>query len=105
MPAMWILNQQKKILQKLLKAPFTVLESLKLMRKLGIWVEITTLIVPDENDSVSIFEEISDFIADEMGVETPWHISAFHPDYKMPDKNRTSQKSLVKAFETGEKED
>jgi pyruvate formate lyase activating enzyme len=96
-------SSEKSFYKKLLKAPFTVLESLKLMKKLGIWVEITTLIVPDENDSVSIFEEISNFIAVEMGVETPWHISAFHPDFKMLDKTRTSQRSLVNAFETGMK--
>lgn len=96
-------SSQKEFYKKLLKAPFTVLDSLKLMKRLGIWIEITTLIIPGENDKQSIFSEIADFIANELGLETPWHISAFHPEFKMLDKSRTPQQSLVSAYETGAK--
>ena len=94
-------SSDKNFYKKLLKAPFTVLDSLKQLKKNGIWVEITTLIIPQENDENKVLKEIAGFIADEMGHETPWHISAFHPDYKMTYKQRTSEDSLLKAVEIG----
>ena len=57
-----------------------VLESLRLMKKLGIWVEVTTLIIPTLNDSTKELSQIAEFILS-LGRETPWHISAFHPTY------------------------
>lgn len=59
----------------------TVLETLKHFKRNGIWVEVTTLIVPSKNDSDAELGAIASFIAKELGEETPWHISAFHPDY------------------------
>jgi pyruvate formate lyase activating enzyme len=59
-----------------------VLENLKWMRELRIWVEITTLVIPTLNDSDKEFEEIAQFILT-LGPEVPWHISAFYPTYKM----------------------
>jgi pyruvate formate lyase activating enzyme len=77
-----------------------VLENLRLMRQLGIWVEITTLVIPTLNDSDKEFEEIAQFIAS-LGREVPWHISAFYPTYKMLNLRRTPASLLHRAREIG----
>jgi pyruvate formate lyase activating enzyme len=78
-----------------------VLESLIKMKKLGVWVEVTTLIVPELNDSESELREVATFIASELGVETPWHVSRFHPDYKMRDRSSTQPQTLRRAYQLG----
>ncbi len=78
-----------------------VLDSLKTMKELGIWVEVTTLVVPALNDSEAELAEIAQFIASELGVETPWHVSRFHPDYKMYDRGPTPTSTLRRAHELG----
>jgi pyruvate formate lyase activating enzyme len=78
-----------------------VLDSLKNMKELGVWVEITTLVVPDMNDSEAELNDIAQFIAADLGVETPWHISRFHPDYKMTDRGATPIATLQRAYELG----
>ena len=80
-----------------------VLESLKNMKELGVWVEVTTLVVPEMNDSSDELRDIADFIATELGAETPWHVSRFHPNYKMYDRGATPQSSLRSAYELGRK--
>jgi len=77
-----------------------VLESIRYMKKLGIWVEITTLVVPGLNDSVEELKGIAGFIAG-VGLEIPWHISRFHPDYKHSDGEPTSIEVLRRAEEVG----
>jgi len=77
-----------------------VLENLKQMRQMGIWVEITTLIIPTLNDSDQEFEEIAQFIVS-LGPEVPWHISAFYPTYKMLNLPRTPASVLHRAREIG----
>jgi pyruvate formate lyase activating enzyme len=77
-----------------------VLENLRLMREMGIWVEITTLVIPTLNDSDKEFEEIAQFILS-LGPEVPWHISAFYPTYKMLDLPRTPASLLHRAREIG----
>ena len=77
-----------------------VLENLRLMRQLGIWVEITTLVIPTFNDSDKEFEEIAQFILS-LGPEVPWHISAFYPTYKMLNLPRTPASLLHRAREIG----
>ncbi len=79
-----------------------VLESIKLMRQLGIWVEVTTLVVPGENDSEEELEGIAKFLAD-VDRDMPWHLSRFHPDYKFTDRAATAETTLKKAREIGEK--
>ena len=79
-----------------------VSENIRLMKKLGIWVEVTTLIVPELNDSEEELTQIANFIAD-VGKEIPWHISRFHPDYKMLDSGATPLSTLKKAYDIGEK--
>lgn len=80
-----------------------VLDSLKKMKELGVWVEVTTLVVPDLNDSDEELNDIARFIADELGMETPWHVSRFHPDYKMYDRGPTPTATLRRAYELGRK--
>ena len=77
-----------------------VLENLKQMREMGIWVEITTLVIPTLNDSDQEFEEIAQFIVS-LGPEVPWHISAFYPRYQMLDLPRTNASALHRAREIG----
>jgi len=59
-----------------------VLDSLKEMKNRGIWIEITTLLIPGLNDSLEELKDIAAFIFS-LGSETPWHISRFHPQFKM----------------------
>ncbi len=77
-----------------------VLESIRLMRKLGIWVEVTTLVVPGMNDGDDELTDIARFIAS-VSPDIPWHISRFHPDYKYTDARATPLTTLKKAFSMG----
>jgi len=78
-----------------------VLDSLKKMKELGVWVEITTLVIPTLNDSEEELRQIAQFIAQELGVETPWHVSRFYPQYKLADKSPTPIATLNRAREIG----
>ncbi len=78
-----------------------VLETLKLMKKNGIWVEVTTLVIPGLNDSKEELTEIARFIKQELSADTPWHVSGFYPTYKMLDHPRTTPESLIAAREIG----
>jgi len=78
-----------------------VLNSIHRMKELGIWVEITTLLIPGENDSQEEIMNIADFIAD-VDVNMPWHISAFHPSYKFMDRRSTTEEMLERAREIGQ---
>ena len=78
-----------------------VLDAIKLYKQLGIWVELTTLIIPTLNDSEQELQNIAEFIKNEVGADTPWHISAFHPMYKLPDLPRTPVETLRKARQIG----
>jgi len=77
-----------------------VLDNVRLMRELGVWVEITTLIIPGWNDSDGELREIADFIR-EVDPSMPWHVTAFHPTYKMIDRPPTPAATLRKAREIG----
>jgi len=79
-----------------------VLDSIKLAKKLGIWIEVTTLIIPGQNDSTSELSDIAHFIA---GVDKgiPWHISRFHPDYQFLEEKPTPIETLKKAEDLGRK--
>ena len=76
-----------------------VLQSLRVMKELGVWVEITTLIIPGLNDEEGA-RDLAQFIFS-LGPETPWHISRFHPMYKMLDRSPTSVQILEKARKIG----
>lgn len=77
-----------------------VLDSLKRMKKMGIWVEITTLLIPGLNDSPEELKDIAAFIGS-LGSETPWHISRFHPQFKMLQVPPTPIASLHRACQIG----
>ncbi len=79
-----------------------VLDALKKMKELSIWVEVTTLVVPGMNDSEAELQDIAHFISTELGEETPWHVSRFHPDYKMYDRGPTPAATLRRAYELGQ---
>jgi pyruvate formate lyase activating enzyme len=78
-----------------------VKETLKLMKSLGVFVEVTTLLIPGLNDARDELENLAAFLADCLGTETPWHISRFHPTYKLMDRPPTPVKTLVMAREIG----
>ena len=79
-----------------------VLEAIKLAYKKRIWIEITTLLIPRENDSEKEMAQIAKFISS-VGKDVPWHISRFFPTYKMAEKEPTGISSLMKAYEIGRK--
>ncbi|MDM5270706.1 AmmeMemoRadiSam system radical SAM enzyme [Sulfurovum sp. zt1-1] len=78
-----------------------VKDTLRRMIKKGIWVEITTLLIEGENDSDQDIREMAEFIKNDLGPHVPWHLSAFHPDYKMLDHDRTKLDTLMRAKEIG----
>ncbi|MFW6253305.1 MAG: AmmeMemoRadiSam system radical SAM enzyme [Chitinivibrionales bacterium] len=79
-----------------------VLDSIKLIKEKGIWLEVTTLLIPGRNDSTEELNAIASFIA-KTGKGIPWHISRFHPDYQYTDAPVTPSESLHKAREIGKK--
>jgi pyruvate formate lyase activating enzyme len=78
-----------------------VLDSIQLAHDLGLWVEVVTLVVPGFNDSTEELMEAARFIRG-VSADIPWHVTAFHPDYKMTDPEPTSVKTLLQAAEIGE---
>ncbi|MEA3421580.1 MAG: radical SAM protein, partial [Acidobacteriota bacterium] len=78
-----------------------VLDAMKVIKRLGIWLEVTTLVIPGINDDDGELKETAGFVADELGVDTPWHISRFFPDYKMTDVPPTPVETLNRAREIG----
>ena len=80
-----------------------VLDSIRNMKDAGIWVEVTTLIVPGENDSEKELRGIAKFLA-ETGKDIPWHISRFHPDYKYTSSYPTPIETIKRAKEIGKEE-
>lgn len=81
-----------------------VLDNLRTIKHdLGWWLEVTTLLIPGHNDSDAELDRLTDFLADEIGVDTPWHISRFHPDFRLTDAAPTSGDSLGRAFSMGKR--
>lgn len=75
-----------------------VLETLVYLKKeTKVWFEITTLLIPGENDSESEIEAMTQWIVENLGVDVPLHFSAFHPDYKMRDKSGTPLEILLRS--------
>ncbi len=77
-----------------------VLDSISYMKEIGLWVEVTTLVIPDENDSNEELGQIASFIAG-VDSEIPWHISRFRPDYRYSDRSPTPVESLKRARNIG----
>lgn len=79
-----------------------VLQSIKNMYQAGLHLEITTLVVPKQNDSEKELKQIAQFIAG-VSKNIPWHISRFHPQYQMTETEPTPLETLEKAYEIGKK--
>ncbi len=75
-----------------------VLDTLKwLKRETAVWFEITTLLIPGQNDSEAEVAQLCDWVAENLGTEIPLHFTAFHPDFKMIDTPRTPAMTLSRA--------
>ena len=77
-----------------------VLDNIKLYKESGIWVEVTTLLIPGYSDDEHQLKEIAGFIRS-VGEDIPWHITAFYPAFNLPDVTPTTVKSLRKARDIG----
>jgi pyruvate formate lyase activating enzyme len=78
-----------------------VLDSIIEYRKQGIWIELTTLIIPGLNDADAELKGIASFIMTHLGADTPWHVSAFYPTFQLTDRPRTPVATLQKARDIG----
>ena len=78
-----------------------VLNSIIEYRRQGIWLELTTLIIPGLNDSDTELQGIASFIVANLGIDTPWHVSQFYPTYKLTDRPRTPAATLRRARDIG----
>lgn len=77
-----------------------VLETIRLLVRMEFWVEVVTLVVPGFNDGEDELRRMADFLAG-VSVDIPWHVTAFHPDYKMEDRGRTPPATLARARDAG----
>ena len=74
-----------------------VLDTLKYLKhETSVWLELTTLLIPGENDSNAEIDAMTQWIADNLGNDVPLHLTAFHPDWKMLDTPRTSRRTLTR---------
>jgi len=78
----------------------STLRTIELLASSGVWVEVTTLVIPRFNDSEQELRKIAAFIAG-VSKDIPWHVSRFHPDYEWTDRGPTSWETLQKAREIG----
>lgn len=80
-----------------------VLDTIRYIAKeTNIWLEITTLLIPGENDSEDELKKLADFIVSDAGADVPWHISKFHPQYKYLNSLPTPIDSLERAYKIGQ---
>lgn len=77
-----------------------VLDGIKLVHEMGFWLEVVTLVVPGFNDSTEELMDAARFIAG-VSPDIPWHVTAFHKDYKMTDPDNTTAETLIRAAEIG----
>jgi pyruvate formate lyase activating enzyme len=77
-----------------------ILDTIRRLHEMGLWVEIVTLLIPGFNDSDDEIRRLTEFIAS-VSVDIPWHVTAFHKDYKMTDPGDTQPEDLLRAAEIG----
>ncbi len=77
-----------------------ILESIRRIHEMGLWLEIVTLLIPGFNDSDDELRQLTEFLAG-ISVDIPWHVTAFHADYKMNDERDTTPDDLLRAAEIG----
>ncbi len=80
-----------------------ILDSIEMIYERGIWLEVLTLTIPGFNDSEEELRRAARFIAS-VSRDIPWHVTAFHPDYKMTDRGGTPAETLIRAAEIGTEE-
>jgi len=78
----------------------TVKETIRRLVAMDVWLEVVTLVVPGFNDSDAELAEVGSFLAS-VSVDIPWHVTAFHPDYKMTDHDLTTAETLLRAAVAG----
>ncbi len=78
-----------------------VLANLKTIQRLGVWLEVTTLVIPGLNDGDDELRWVAGFLHDELGPDVPWHISRFYPNYRMSDRLPTPASTLERAWRIG----
>jgi pyruvate formate lyase activating enzyme len=78
-----------------------VLINLKTIQQLGIWLEVTTLVIPGLNDSDAELRWVARYLLDSLGPDVPWHISRFYPQYRMADSHPTPTGTLERAWGIG----
>lgn len=77
-----------------------VLDSIEMVHRMGFWTEVVTLVIPGFNDSNDELMEAGRFLAS-ISPDIPWHVTAFHKDYKMTDPDNTTTEALIRAAEIG----
>jgi pyruvate formate lyase activating enzyme len=77
-----------------------ILESIRRIHAMGLWLEIVTLLIPGFNDSPDELRRLTEFLAN-ISPDIPWHITAFHGDYKLTDPRDTTPEDLLRAVEIG----
>ncbi len=77
-----------------------ILESIRRIHEMGLWLEIVTLLIPGFNDSADELRRLTEFLAN-ISPDIPWHVTAFHGDYKMTEPRDTRQEDLLRAIEIG----
>lgn len=78
-----------------------ILNGIRMVYEMGFWLEIVTLVIPGFNDSDEELKELTGFLA-ELSPSIPWHVTAFHQDYRMRDRDNTSAAALLRAAAIGE---
>jgi pyruvate formate lyase activating enzyme len=79
-----------------------ILDTIRTLHRMGIWLEIVTLLIPGFNDSEEELQGLTGFLAG-ISPDIPWHVTAFHQDYKMPGPRNTAPDDLIRAAEIGAK--
>jgi len=79
-----------------------ILDTIRRLYEMGFWLEIVTLVISGFNDSDEELRQMAEFLAG-LSPDIPWHVTAFHQDYKMTDPENTSAKTLLRAAEIGKK--
>ena len=77
-----------------------ILESIRRIHEMGLWLEIVTLLIPGFNDSTDELRRLTEFLSN-ISPDIPWHVTAFHGDYKMTDPRDTRPEDLLRAIEIG----
>lgn len=80
-----------------------VLDTIERLHRMGFWLEIVTLVVPNFNDSDAELRDVARFLAG-ISKDIPWHVTAFHADYKMTDRRDTTEGDILRAAEIGKSE-